>query len=574
MLRKMFKRLTLILGNKLEESHILFIYRYFSLFITSTFYLLNGFKHTIYRKVFIIICLSISSIILSYFYFSKEKSERDIKVLLFVETVGNSILLIPSGGINSPFIWYTLNTILISSIFLIRIYCYLNLLAYILVFLMTMFIGYDGNIYSLGPSIQYSNLILSFIMVVAAVQACVMFVSKLKEKNKALKLVNSQLELANQRIMEYVELIESLYKSVNILTNQGNKDGLINILYGYTKEITHSNIVFYYDISESVHRLVIDRDDEAITSAIKKYIEEDLEHVLENKVPMEIQILGRNYAITPIRTTHKRYGILGCEINSNRESIIYRNNINQLQFLSELISTTLERLYLEEVNERLMLSEEQNRIANEIHDSVLQRLFGLSCGIFSIIRGLDELTKEDIKDELDFMRNTIAAVMKELREKIYGLSWKKSGSNSFITDIKNYIEETRRLNNVIIPFSITGDDELLSCECKKALYRAICEGISNAVRHGKASNIEVSLNIESDQIILSINDDGIGFDLNEVLVSKTRGLGIQNLYQIGESFGGNTTIDSTVGKGTKIRITIPYKELGNEEGVLYESTNC
>ena len=79
----MFKRLTLILGNKLEESHILFIYRYFPLFITSTFYLLNGFKHTIYRKVFIIICLSISSIILSYFYFSKEKSERDIKVLLF-----------------------------------------------------------------------------------------------------------------------------------------------------------------------------------------------------------------------------------------------------------------------------------------------------------------------------------------------------------------------------------------------------------------------------------------------------------------------------------------------------------
>ncbi|HHV45373.1 MAG TPA: hypothetical protein GXX53_00475 [Tissierellia bacterium] len=47
---------------------------------------------------------------------------------------------------------------------------------------MTMFIGYDGNIYSLGPSIQYSNLILSFIMVVAAVQACVMFVSQAKRE--------------------------------------------------------------------------------------------------------------------------------------------------------------------------------------------------------------------------------------------------------------------------------------------------------------------------------------------------------------------------------------------------------
>lgn len=373
--------------------------------------------------------------------------------------------------------------------------------------------------------------------------------------------------------MEYVELIESLYKSVNILTNQGNKDGLIKIVYEYAKEITHSNVVFYYDISEDVHRIVIDSDDEFITSAIKKNMKTELEHILENKAPIDMQILGRSFAVTPIRTTHKSYGILGCEVNSDKEGIIYRNNIYQLQFLSELISTTLERLYLEEVNERLLLSEEQNRIANEIHDSVLQRLFGLSCGIFSLIKRLDKLNKEDIERELDFMRKTIATVMKELRDKIYGLSWKKSGSNSFITDIKNYIEETRRLNRVIIPFSITGDDELLLCEHKKVLYRAICEGISNAVRHGKANNIEVCLNIESEHIIIIIADDGIGFDVNEILASKTRGLGIQNLYQMSESLGGNTIIDSTIGKGTIIKITIPYKVSGREEA-LYESTNC
>lgn len=574
MLKKiMFQKLAFILGNKLEESHIIFIYRYISLFVTSTFYLLGDFQHSIYRKIFIIGCLSISSIILSYLYIRNEESERNIKVLLLIETIGNSVLLIPSGGINSPFIWYTLNTILISSIFLKNIYCYLNLLVYILAFLIIANIGFNGNMHQLGITIQHSNLILSLIMIVAAVQVWSLFVNKLKEKNQALKHVNNQLELANQRIMEYVELIESLYKSVNILTNQGNKDGLIKILYDYTKEITNSNVVFYYDVSEDIHRIIIDSDDDTIISSIKKNMETHLANILDNKNPMEIQILDRRFAIVPIRTTHKSYGILGCEINIYKEGIIYRNNLYQLQFLSELMPTTLERLYLEEVNERLLLSEEQNRIANEIHDSVLQRLFGLSCGIFSLIKRLDNLHKEDIIKELDFMRNTIATVMKELREKIYGLSWKKSGSNSFIADIKNYIEETRRLNNVVIPFSITGDDELLLCEHKKVLYRAICEGISNAVRHGKASNIEVSLNIESEEIILSIVDDGIGFDLNEVLVSKTRGLGIHNLYQMSESLGGNTIIDSTIGKGTKIRITIPYKASEKEEA-LYESANC
>lgn len=195
MLRKvMFKKLAVILGNKLEESHIIFIYRYISLFITSTFYLLGGFQHSIYRKIFIIGCLSISSIILSYLYIKNEESERNIKVLFLIEIIGNSILLIPSGGINSPFIWYTLNTILISSIFLKKIYCYINLLLYILVSIVIGYIGLDGNMHQLSLTTQHSNLILSLIMIVAAVQVWSLFVKELKEKNQALKYVNNQLE--------------------------------------------------------------------------------------------------------------------------------------------------------------------------------------------------------------------------------------------------------------------------------------------------------------------------------------------------------------------------------------------
>lgn len=569
-----FKRLSNIWNHKLEESRILLIYRYVSLIITSTFYLLGDFQHSITRKIFIIGCLSVSSIILSYLYLINEKLEKNIKILLVIETISNSILLIPSGGINSPFVWYTLNTILISSIFLKKIYCYINLLLYILASIIIVHFGLDGNLYQLGLTRQQSNLILSFIMIVAAVQVWSMYVKKLKEKNQVFQQVNNQLEIANQMIIEYVELIESLYKSVNILTNQGNKEGLIKILYEYTKEITHSNLVFYYDISEDMHRMITDSQDKYLINLIRKSISKDLNHILDNKKLIEISVQNRNFVIIPIITTHKTYGILGCEINGSRDTVIYRNNVYQIQFLSELISTTFERLHLQEINERLLLSEEQNRIANEIHDSVLQRLFSLSCGIFSLMKNLDKFTTEDVKTQLDFMRRTIATVMKELREKIYGLSWRKSGTNSFITDIKKYIEETKRLNNVIIPFSIIGNDELLSCEQKKALYRAICEGVSNAVRHGKADNIDVNLNIGSQYIVLNIVDDGIGFDLDKILSKKTKGLGIQNLYQLGESLGGNTKIDSSIGKGTKIKITIPSMELGKGEEALYESTNC
>ena len=186
--------------------------------------------------------------------------------------------------------------------------------------------------------------------------------------------------------------------------------------------------------------------------------------------------------------------------------------MHQLQFLSELISIAFERFYLEEINERLLITEEQNRIANEIHDSVLQRLFSMSCGIFSMMKKLDNYSLEEIENELNLIRKTTDTVMKELRAKIYGLSWKKSGSSSFAMDIRKYIDDIKKLSNVIIPFSIVGSDEQLSCKQKKALYRMICEGIGNAVRHGEAEIIEVSLNISPEETTLSIVDNGKGFD--------------------------------------------------------------
>ena len=402
-----------------------------------------------------------------------------------------------------------------------------------------------------------SNFIFGLIMVLAAIQVWSMYVKKIKDKNKALEELNVQLELSNETVMESIDYIKSLYQSINILTNKGNKEGLIKLVFRYAKEITKSNILFYYDISNDNNKMITYGNDDYLMDLLEKNIDADLDDILENKLPIEISVLDTNFVMMPVRTIYKNYGILGCEITNNKESVIHRNNIQQIQFLSELMSITFERLYLEGVNERLLISEEQNRIANEIHDSVLQRLFSLSCGIFALLRRIDEYGTDDIKEELNFIRKTIDAVMKELRSKIYGLSWKKSGCNSFVNDIKSYIDETKRLNNVSIPFSIIGNDELLSCEQKKSIYRMVCEGIANAVHHGQAKNIEVSLNIEPERSILNIIDDGIGFDVEKIKEDNTAGIGIRNMQQLSELQGGNMTIESKLGMGTWIEITIP-----------------
>ena len=532
------------------------MYRYISLLVTSTFYFLDQTEHLVGRKIFIISCLTISAVILSYLYLIYENSNKNILVLIFIETIGNSILLIPSGGINSPFIWYTLNTILISSVFLKKRYCWINIFAYILLSSIIIYFGTNSSLSILKLLKEESNLILSFIMIIAAVQIWSIFIRKTKEKSERLEEVNIQLELANEMIIQSMDHIKSLYQSVNILTNQGNKEGLIKLLFDNIKKVTKTNTVFYYDISDENNKMTSEGND-GLIKLLEENIRKDLINILRYKIPMEICISNTRLIILTVKSTFGDYGIFGLEAVNSKESIIYKNNINQLQFLSELVSVAFERFNLEEINERLLITEEQNRIANDLHDSVLQRLFSMSCGAFSLMKKLDKYTKEEIEEELNLIRKTTDIVMKELRAKIYGLSWKKSGNNSFIIDIKKYIDDIKKFNNVNIPFTITGSDELLSCIQKKALYRMICEGIGNAIRHGKAKNIEVSLNINSLSSILIIEDDGIGFDVDKVKADKTKGLGIQNLHQLTESLHGNIEIHSKPQKNTRIEIRLP-----------------
>lgn len=549
--------------EKSEEIKILVVFRFVSLIVTSIFYLIVDLQHGFVRKTIIFFSLFIASIILSYLYSIYEKSPQNTIVLLSIETIANIMFMIPSGGIKSPFIWYTLNTILISSIFLGKKYYWANFIIYFTYFLGNLlfynFLG--GQDISMAQIIKdESNLLLSFIMIIIAIRAWAIVIKRAKEDNKKLEEINIKLGTANDLLTESINHSRELYQSVNILTNQGNREGILSISFEHIKRITGAGSVFFYDMTNSFDKILCTGCDNIVES-IKESICKESDNILRTSEPTEINIRDLRFLVIPIDSVYATYGILGLEVIGSKDNTVYADSGEQLQFLSELISTAFERLKTEEINHRLVIAEEQNRIANEIHDSVLQRLFGMSCGMFSLIKRLNACTYDEILQELNLFRNNTDRITKELREKIYGLSWKKSGAGSFSLEIKRYIEDIKRLNKVNIPFSIIGNIEHASTAQKKALYRIICEGVGNAVRHGKAKNIDVILKISEDDINLEIIDDGIGFDLSSVDLnfenSSTGGLGFKNLYQLAESFRGDIEIESKLNQGTAIEIVIP-----------------
>ncbi|MFZ5968809.1 MAG: sensor histidine kinase [Bacillota bacterium] len=555
-----FKKLAKI-RNESYEIKVLFFYRFMSLLFTSIFYLVGDFSHSISNKAAVVVCLTIASILLTYLYVINQNSTRKIIILIFIETIGNSFILIPSGGLNSPYVWYALNTFLIAYLKLSKRFCWLNLITYLSVSTGVVFFAHFRGEVELKYILNVeSNFILSFILITTALRILANLIKQIQEEQKKLAEINERLLSANAKIKESMEHIMALYQTVHSFTSQRDENDLIRLLINYTKMITKANTVFFISLLDGKQDLILmdecSKSDD-LKIEIRNKITEDWNNIEINDIVLEIGTDQRRFIAAAVKSTYKTYGVLGLETAVCKEDIFYKDNSDQLQFLAELSSIVLERAYLEEVNERLVIAEEQNRIANEIHDSTLQRLFSMSCGVFVLVKNIDKVTKKQIKEELGFVGHSIDTVIRELRSTIYGLSWKKEGINTFEEDVNHYINEIKRLNNVDICFTIEGDQELLSSRQKKGFYRIICEGIGNGIRHGKATSLEIVLHIDINNIQLNISDNGAGFNYTEVMNDKRKGLGIRNIHHLVYSLNGKILFDSVAGQGTIINVVIP-----------------
>lgn len=547
------------------------IYRYFSLALTSMFYLMNRGYYSSTYGLWVAGCLTVAALTLNYLYIRYENTKRIIKPLIIIEIISNIIILIPTGGLESPYIWYSLNTVLITAYFLNTRYFAFNLFAYTGFLAVTSFYispdtqkGIKNFIYS------SSNLILSYILIIFAVQLLMNLTKKLDEKGTKLTLVNRELTEANVMVEESMGYIASLFQSLQGFLNIKDKSGFFTTITEYTRTITNSPIAFLYTYSKSGIGILEIREE--VTQEAKELLQHNIEQyydcIISSDEPQRIALDGRELAMAAIKSSREAYGIMGIELKNNGGGIIEKENINQLKFLASLVSIILERFEIEEMNQLLLIVDEQSRIANEIHDSVSQRLFYISCKVHSLIKADSKKDATEMKCELELVRDCLNSAMTELRDTIYNYSRKSKVLSAFEENIRNYINEISKLNNVNILVDITGNQENICFDQKKAVYRIVCEGVGNSIRHGKSKNINIELCAEKECIKLKISDDGIGFDLNGKIASNNVGLGIKNLYSLVGASNGSISIESQPYKGTLIHVVLPNKLLmkaGQEE---------
>lgn len=197
---------------------------------------------------------------------------------------------------------------------------------------------------------------------------------------------------------------------------------------------------------------------------------------------------------------------------------------------------------------------EKKKIARDLHDGVLSRMFGARLNLDSINHMNDE---ESIKKRLEYL-NELKEIEQDIREISHDLSREKLDLiNNFVSITTNLFEEQTTTHaaklNYFMDSSIKWD--LVKNNIKINVFRILQEGLQNINKYAKANNISVSFIKENNVLNITIEDDGTGFDVSK----KSKGIGMQNMISRAIDCNGKLDINSSKENGTKITLKIPLE---------------
>lgn len=195
---------------------------------------------------------------------------------------------------------------------------------------------------------------------------------------------------------------------------------------------------------------------------------------------------------------------------------------------------------------------EKERISLELHDGILGRLFGTRLSLGSLN------TKDDLSSKK--MREQYIYELQSIEEEVRNISHELGADNfnsttSYNTMIVNLLEEQSKITN--FKYQIEDDDRIIWTDIpghiKINIYRIIQESIQNINKYAQAENVILDFKKNGEHIILTVKDDGVGFDQ----AKRNSGIGLKNMKSRVALLHGQFTINSIPGKGTSISVDVP-----------------
>ncbi|MDY7106380.1 MAG: PAS domain-containing sensor histidine kinase [Actinomycetota bacterium] len=201
-------------------------------------------------------------------------------------------------------------------------------------------------------------------------------------------------------------------------------------------------------------------------------------------------------------------------------------------------------------HEELRLLDERERIARDLHDTVIQRLFAAGMSLQATAVKVDD--DPEVRDRLQRAVDDLDETIREIRTAIFGLQAPVQSDSGVRRRLMAILDDIGQTFADPVRLTIDGPvDNLVDERVAEQLLPTVREAVTNAARHAAAATVSVEVRV-GDELVLRVRDDGTGFTR-----TPTRGNGLTNMRARAHRLGGNMDVTSSPEDGTTITWQVP-----------------
>jgi len=285
----------------------------------------------------------------------------------------------------------------------------------------------------------------------------------------------------------------------------------------------------------------------------KTLVSEDLSKDMRYLRSAVVDAGFRQFVCLPLTSGEKMIGVLG--IAKRGDEAFDDRSIQLLTAVGNWAGLAIDNSRLHTDARRLAVLEERNRIGMDMHDGVIQSVFGVGLGLENVRHLIDEnpaQAKEGVRLAIDGLNQAI----RDLRTYILDLRPRQLGEENLLVGLRRLLTEYRV--NTLSDAMLTGkENDIANLESSHALvlFHIAQEALANTAKHAKAKRVSVNLWTTPDRVLMEIEDNGKGFSIDKM--SMTLGHGLSNMHTRIRNAGGEVEITSAPGEGATILAWLP-----------------
>lgn len=259
----------------------------------------------------------------------------------------------------------------------------------------------------------------------------------------------------------------------------------------------------------------------------------------------------------PLVTQDRSVGVL--LVWNKREKAFTGHDSRLMGLFADHAALALHNAHLYMRNRQLAIEQERHRLARELHDTVTQSLYSIAMAAQTSLKLLGQAdTNGTARDPIQHILALSQTALAEMREQLFDLYPTALGEKGLVRALAQHCDVLRARYPLAIEFMVC-PEPAFSMQQREALYYIAREALCNVVRHAGAKHVDVSLTTENGQVILSIEDDGAGFDPSVFARDET--IGLRNIEERTKLLGGTFELQSSPGQGTQLTVQLPLQLL-------------